>query len=82
MSRGILDIVGLAVTLAFAVPVGYAGGSMLLNGELLFGVALLVVAVVMVLIEEYVVSPGDLPSVVAQKATGVAVADLDEEEPD
>jgi hypothetical protein len=80
VSRGILDFVGLAVTVAFAAPLAYAGANMLLDGRTILGGALLLLAVLMIVVEEYVVTPGDLPGLVAQKATGKVAVDEETEE--
>lgn len=79
MTRGILDFLGLAVTVAFAAPLVYAGASMLLEGRTLLGGTLVGIGVAMVLVEEYVVTPGDLPGEIAQRATGKVVAEEDED---
>jgi hypothetical protein len=74
MAKGILGLAGLAVTLAFAIPVGLLGLDMLTRGNWVGG-AFLALAVGMVLLQEYVTSPGDLPGAVAGKVVGSVVKD-------
>ncbi|WP_224447891.1 DUF7533 family protein [Haloprofundus salilacus] len=73
MALGILDTVGLAATLVFAIPVAVYGVEQLASGETLFGVALLAVAAAMVLVPRYVTTPDDIPGKAAEKAVGTAV---------
>ena len=70
---GIISTLQLAVTLAFALPVGLLGVQFLLSGRTLFGAALVVVALLMVAIEEYVTTPTDVPAAAAEKAVGAVV---------
>jgi len=70
MSRGILDLVGLAATLVFAVPVALLGLRFLSGGEPLVGAAFLAIAAGMVAIEEYVLTPRDVPGLLAQRVVG------------
>lgn len=70
MGRGILGLVGLAVTLAFAIPVGLLGLDMLTKGNTLVGGTFLAFAVLMVLLQEYVTTPGDIPGRVAGRLVG------------
>ena len=79
MGRGILGLVGLAVTLAFAIPVGLLGLDMLSNGNTLVGGAFLAFAVLMVLLQEYLTTPGDVPGRVAGRIVGTVAKDPDAE---
>jgi hypothetical protein len=81
MGRGILGLVGLAVTLAFAIPVGLLGLDMLSKGDTLVGGAFLGFAVLMVLLQEYITTPGDIPGRVAGRLVG-SVAKEPEPEPE
>ena len=80
MARGILDLVGLLATLVFALPVALFGLQRLAAGEPLMGAALIGIAVGMVLVEEYVTSPRDLPAEVASSAVGKVAEPPDEDE--
>jgi len=77
---GIMDTVQLAATLVFALPVGLLGGQFLLDGKVLMGAGFVVVAVLMVVLEEYLTTPKDVPSAVAEKAVGKVVKRPDDEE--
>lgn len=74
---GILNTVGLVVTLAFALPVALLGVNLVVSGRTVIGVALLVVAVLMVVVKQYVTTPDDVPIAAAEKAVGAVVKDED-----
>ena len=57
MQLGILDLLGLATTLVFAIPVANFGVTKLLAGEAVVGAALLGVGVAMVVVPHYVLDP-------------------------
>jgi len=57
MRLGILDTIGLAMTVIFAFPVANFGVTRLLAGEILTGSALVVVAVAMVAVPHYLTDP-------------------------
>jgi len=57
MQIGILDMIGLAATLIFAIPVANFGVNRLMAGETAMGIALLVVAVAMVVLPQYFMNP-------------------------
>jgi len=57
MRLGIIDMIGLAATLIFALPVANFGVTKLLGGETTMGIALVVVAVAMVAIPHYFTDP-------------------------
>ncbi|MBS3761487.1 DUF7533 family protein [Halodesulfurarchaeum sp.] len=58
---GALDLVAIAATLAFAVPIGLFGVQLLHDGRLLVGLTGVAVGVGLVAIEQYVWTPGDVP---------------------
>lgn len=60
MRLGLFDMIGLATTLVFALPVANVGVIRLLGGETLFGAGLLVVAVAMVVLPQFFFDPGRL----------------------
>ncbi|WP_158058106.1 DUF7533 family protein [Halorussus halophilus] len=76
---GIMGTIQLAATLVFALPIGLLGVQMLLDGKMLVGGAFVAVAVLMVVLEEYLTTPTDIPSSVAEKAVGKAVKTPEEE---
>jgi len=57
MRLGIIDMIGLAATLVFALPVANFGVTRLLAGETVMGVTLLIVAVAMVAVPHYFMDP-------------------------
>ncbi|WP_254823888.1 DUF7533 family protein [Haloglomus halophilum] len=78
MARSILGTVGLALTLAFALPVAYLGVEFLLDGKTNQGLLFLALAALMVGIQEYVTTPMDLPGEIAGKVLGTAVKEPDD----
>ena len=79
MGRGILGLVGLAVTLAFAIPVGLLGLDMLTRGDTLLGGGFLAFAVLMVVLQEYLTTPGDIPGRVAGRLVGTVAKEPERE---
>ena len=57
MQLGIMDLIGLATTLVFAIPVANFGVIQLLAGKAVAGVALVGVAVAMVVLPQYFLDP-------------------------
>ncbi|GAB3414827.1 hypothetical protein GCM10027435_10240 [Haloparvum alkalitolerans] len=57
MKFGLLDMIGLAATMAFALPVGNYGLMRLLEGETALGAAMVVVAVAMVVLPQFFFDP-------------------------
>lgn len=57
MQLGVLDLIGLVTTLAFAIPVANFGVMQLLAGKSATGAVLLVVAVAMVVLPQYLLDP-------------------------
>jgi hypothetical protein len=57
MQLGILDLIGLAGTLVFAIPVANFGVTKLLAGEPVVGAALVGVATAMVVLPQYFLDP-------------------------
>ncbi|MFB6085315.1 MAG: hypothetical protein ABEJ84_00695 [Halodesulfurarchaeum sp.] len=69
---GILDVIALAATLAFAVPIGLFGLRLLSGGRVLLGVTGLTVAVGLIALEQFLWTPGDVP----QNALSAAIRRL------
>jgi hypothetical protein len=67
MNLGIVQTIELAASLMFAAPLGLFGISRLLDGDFLLGSGLLVVAALMVLLPQYITTPGDLPGKVTRR---------------
>jgi hypothetical protein len=78
MAKSIIDTVTLALTLVFAIPVALMGGNFLLSGQPILGSTFVVLAVLMVVIEEYLTSPTDIPGMAAKRVVGV-IAKTEEE---
>lgn len=60
MRLGLFDLIGLAGTLVFALPVANVGVIRLIQGETLLGAGLVVVAVAMVILPQFFFDPGRL----------------------
>ncbi|MFD1570033.1 DUF7533 family protein [Halorubrum laminariae] len=58
MRLGVMDMIGLAASLVFALPLANYAVIRLLAGELALGVGLLVVATAMVVLPQYFLDPG------------------------
>ncbi|PSP71054.1 hypothetical protein BRD06_09180 [Halobacteriales archaeon QS_9_67_15] len=81
MGRSILGLVGLGATLIFAIPAAMLGlDYLLLQGRTTVGIALLVAAGLMIAIEEYVTTPGDLAGTAVDKTVGTVVKPPDDDE--
>ncbi|WP_256684573.1 DUF7533 family protein [Halococcus qingdaonensis] len=72
---GILNTVGLVLTLAFALPVALLGVNLVVSGRTVTGIALCVVAVLMVALKQYVTTPDDVPTAAAEKTVSAVVKD-------
>jgi hypothetical protein len=73
---GILETIGLAGTLVFAIPAALLGVEFVVSGSRPFvGWVLIVVAVLMVVVPRYVVSPSDVPERIAGEAVDRALGD-------
>lgn len=77
MRLGILETVGLAASLIFAVPLGLFGVETLLSGQPVLGGGLVAVAVLMVVLPRRLTTPADLPGAVVERVVGSAVKDPD-----
>jgi len=77
---GIIGTIQLAGTLVLALPVGLLGVEKLLAGQTAVGAAFVGVAALMVALEEYLTTPGDVPGSVARKTLGKVAKTPDEEE--
>lgn len=60
MRFGIFDMIGLATTLVFALPVANVGVIRIMGGETLFGAGLVAVALAMVVLPQFFFDPGRL----------------------
>jgi len=67
---GLVGTIQLAVTVAFALPVGMMGAAMVLDGRVGLGLVFVAVGVGMVVVQQYLTTPGDLPAVAVEKTVG------------
>ena len=73
MALGILEQVGLAATLIFALPVAVYGVQSVLGGRTLVGTLAVIVAVLMVVLPRRLTTPDDVPAKAAETAVGAVV---------
>lgn len=78
MRLGIFDMLGLAASLIFAIPVGVFGVRTALDGQLLLGGLLIVIAVGMVVLPQYLTTPADLPGTVLERVAGTVAVEPDD----
>jgi hypothetical protein len=78
MSWGILEMIGSVMVLIFAIPAALAGVELLLGGNPL-GAGLLGAALTMVVVDQYVTTFGDLPTLIVSKVVGTVAQPPDEE---
>jgi len=57
---GLLDLLALGATLLFALPIGVFGVQLLLDGRTVVGLVGVAIAVGLVLVEQYLWTPGDV----------------------
>ncbi|MEF8781924.1 MAG: hypothetical protein V5A39_01115 [Haloarculaceae archaeon] len=79
MSRGIVGTLQLAASVVVAVPVAAFGLFSIAEGDPLLGVGFLALSVLVVVVEEAVTSPTDVPSMVLERVAGRVVETPDEE---
>ena len=79
-TMGLMDMVGLAASLVFAIPVGIFGINRLVDGQYLLGGGLVVVAVLMVVLPQRLTTPMDIPGKLAERAVGKTVKMPDEDD--
>jgi hypothetical protein len=83
MARGVLETIGLALTLVFALPVALLGLQFLvLDNRPLLGAGFLAIALLMIAVEQYVTTPTDLPGMVLGETVGKVVTMPGEKEAD
>jgi hypothetical protein len=80
MARSIIGTAKLLAVLAFAIPAAVAGIDLFFKGERTIGAGLVVVAILMVAVEEYIMTPDDLPGKVAGKAVETVIKEPDEDD--
>ena len=79
---GIISTFGTVITLVLALPVAMLGSFYLVQGQTMWGVAMLAVAALMFAVKNYVTTPDDLPAMAAEQTVGTIAKDPDEDEGD
>ena len=79
MKLGILESITFVGTLAVAIPMVYAGGSLYLSGEPI-GLLFVGLGVLLVVAEHVLTTPQDLPFVAVEKIAGGVLPDPEESE--
>ena len=79
MAQGIIETIGLAATLVLAIPIALFGAEHLVRGEFLAGVLYVGIAAGLVVVEQYLTTPTDVPGLVVEKTVGKVV---ETDEPD
>lgn len=79
MALGIRQMLALAGSLIFALPLAVFALEQLLAGERLIGGLLLLVALLMVWLPQYLTTPGDIPGKVADEAVDRVLPDSEKE---
>jgi len=77
MKLGILESITFVGTLAVAIPMVYAGGSLYLGGNAI-GLLFVALGVLLVVAEHVLTTPQDLPFVAVEKMVGGVLPDPDE----
>jgi hypothetical protein len=74
MGKGIVGTITMFGTVAVAAMIGMMGADFFFRGQRLVGAGFVGFAILMVLVEEYVTTPGDLATEAATGAAGAIVA--------
>jgi hypothetical protein len=80
VARPILDTLTLALTVALAAPVVIAGAEAFAAGDRLLGGVLFGLAGLMLVVEEFLVSPADVAIAPLQRVAGAVVKEPDDED--
>jgi hypothetical protein len=80
MSKGVVGTLQLAASAVVVVPVAAFSLFKFAEGEPLLGVLFLAIAALVVVVEESVTSPSDLPAVVVEEVGGRVLKRPDDEE--
>jgi len=80
MARSLFGLVGLGATLMFALPAAMLGLEyLLIRQQPVVGGGLVLIAALMILVEERITTPTDLPTMVADRTVGKLAGSDDEE---
>jgi hypothetical protein len=80
MGKGIIGTVTLLGTVAFAIPVAMLGVQKIGAGNTTLGAAFVGFAILMVLVEEHIMTPGDIPGEIASRTADRVTKTDDSEE--
>ncbi len=80
MSRGVIDLLGLAGSVVFAIPVGFFGLLRMADGDFLAGIGFIAFAAVMVVGMEIYTSPADVAGNALTRVVGAVAKQPDDEE--
>lgn len=80
---GIIDTIKLAGVLVLALPAALAGLEFaLIRGETVIGVVLVGLAITLVLVQQQLTLPSDVPGLLAKRVAGTVTQDRDEKSDD
>jgi hypothetical protein len=80
MPDGVIDLLGFAGSVVFAIPVAFFGLLRITEGDMLVGGGFLALAAVMVVGMELYTSPTDVAGGIAKRVAGKVVKQPDDEE--
>jgi len=82
MAAGILELIGRVGTVVVVAPIALLSLDLLVRGELVGGLAFLGIVGLILAVERYVITPGEVPRVVASRLVGSALSvdESDDEE--
>jgi len=80
MRLGILGTLQLAATMIFAAPVGIFGLTRLTEGDIALGAGAVAIAAAMVVLPQYLTTPGDIPMKIGERVLGAVVKTPDDDE--
>ena len=82
MSLGILDMIGIAGTLIFALPVGIFGVEQLATGQFGLGSALIGIAALMIILPQRLITPKQIPVAMSKRLIGIVGTSTEEQSAD
>jgi hypothetical protein len=82
MSLGSLDLIGIAGTLIFALPVGIFGVEQIAAGQVSLGSALIIIAALMILLPRRLLTPKDIPLAMSKRLIDTVVTSSKEQSVD
>ncbi|ACV11583.1 conserved hypothetical protein [Halorhabdus utahensis DSM 12940] len=82
MAAGILELIGRVGTVVVVAPIALLSLDLLVRGELVGGLAFLGIVGLILAVERYVITPSEIPRVIASRLVGSALSvdESDDEE--